>query len=102
MPPSFKGLAHVDGNLLLIVALIAPCAVLLGVRNRFAVSDDCYLVLPLFRLVGARCITALRRVEKPPASPQQSPVAEFLGPRKAANSRSVKRPGKTGGKSYRG
>ena len=54
---------------------------------------------PLVRLVGVRCIAALRRVEKPPASPQ---LTEPLGPRKAANSRSVKRLGKTGGKSYRG
>jgi hypothetical protein len=54
------------------------------------------------QLVGVLCIAALRRVEKPTASPQRSPETEFLGPRKAANSRSVKRPGKTGGKSYRG
>ena len=53
-------------------------------------------LLPLFRLVGVHCIAALRRVEKPPAAPQQSSVTEFLGPRKAANTRSGKRPGKTG------
>jgi len=67
-------------------------------REDFAkLNGRCGALLPLFRLVGVRCIAALRRVEKPPASPQQSPVTEFLGPRKAANARSGKRPGKTGG-----
>src|SRR6516225_6634409 len=39
-------------------------------------------LLPLFRLVGVPCIAAFRRVAKPTASPQQSPVTKFLGPRK--------------------
>jgi hypothetical protein len=38
----------------------------------------CGALRPLFRLVGVRCIAALRRVEKPTASPQQSPVTESL------------------------
>ena len=49
-----------------------------------------------FGLSASVCIAALRRVEKPPASPQQSPVTEFLGPRKAANSRSLSAPVRRG------
>jgi hypothetical protein len=61
--------------------------------NIVKLNGRCGALHPLFRLVGVRCIAALRRVEKPPASPQQSPVTEFF----AANTRSAEVPGKTGG-----
>ena len=46
---------------------------------------------------GVRLYHRLAESGKASCVTQASPVAEFPGPRKAANSRSVKRPGKTGG-----
>jgi hypothetical protein len=47
-------------------------------RQIVKLNGRCGALLPLFRLVGVRCIAALRRVEKPTASPQGSPELNSL------------------------
>ena len=47
-------------------------------RQIAELNGRCGALLPLFRLVGVRCIAALRRVEKPTASPQGSPELNSL------------------------
>src|ERR1700730_14854559 len=61
---------------------ISPASDMLSLTgHRENCTGRCGALLPLFQLVGVLCIAALRRVEKPTASPQRSPATEFLGPK---------------------